>query len=106
MWVSEYLDDLDTDFRVFYRFPADSSAPGIADGYFGKLSSARFFRMAERLFAFQGVMAARAAAEKDRKKGPAPTPARSSKPARDEVKHITLHEMMLLDPTLVQYEKG
>lgn len=62
--------------------------------------------MSERVFAFQGVMAARVMAEKNKKEGPAPTPARSSKPARDEVRRITLHEMMLLDPTLVQYEKG
>lgn len=60
--------------------------------------------MAERLFAFQGVMAARAMAEQQ-KKQPAPTPARSSKPDKGGVKHITLHEMMLLDPTLIQYEK-
>lgn len=61
--------------------------------------------MAERTFAFQGVMAARALAEQQ-KKQPAPTtPARSSKPAQGEVKRVTLHEMMLLDPTLIQYEK-
>ena len=91
---------------MFYRFPTDPTAPGIAEGNFGNLSSKRFFRMVERTFAFQGVMAARAMAEQQKKQGPAPTPARSSKPAQGEVKHVTLHEMMLLDPTLIQYEKG
>lgn len=62
--------------------------------------------MAERVFAYQGAMTARAMASKEQKRGPAPTPARSSQPAKGEVRHVTLHEMMLLDPTLIQYEKG
>ena len=97
---------MDVDFRAFYKFPADPTAPGIAEGNFGNLSAKRFFRMTERLFAFQGVLAARAMAEQQAKEGPAPTPARSSKPAKGEANHISLHEMMLLDPTLIQYEKA
>lgn len=38
---------------------------GIGDGRYGGLSSARFIALAERTFAYQGVMAARAAAQDD-----------------------------------------
>lgn len=51
MWVLDYLDDLDADFRVFYRIDDIES-----------LSGPRFLALALRVFAYQGVMAARAAA--------------------------------------------
>lgn len=50
MWVLDYLDDLDADFRVFYR---------VDD--IGQLSGPRFLALALRVFAYQGVMASRAA---------------------------------------------
>ena len=50
MWVLDYLDDLDADFRVFYRVD-DIEA----------LSGPRFLALALRVFAYQGVMASRAA---------------------------------------------
>lgn len=40
------------------------------------------------------------------KRNPAPTTAQSSRPASGEKVVRTLHEMMLIDPTLIQYEKG
>lgn len=46
----DHLDDLDADFRVFYRIDDMGSVPG-----------PRFLALAMRVFAYQGVMAARAA---------------------------------------------
>lgn len=46
----DYLDDLDADFRVFYRCDDIES-----------LSGPRFLALAVRVFAYQGVMAARMA---------------------------------------------
>lgn len=54
MWVLDYLDDLDADFRVFYRVD-DIEA----------LSGPRFLALALRVFAYQGVMASRAAEQQD-----------------------------------------
>ena len=52
MWILDHLDDLDADFRVFYRIDDIES-----------LSGPRFMALAQRVFAYQGVMAARAALE-------------------------------------------
>lgn len=52
MWVLDYLDDLDADFRVFYRIDDIE-----------QLSGPKFFALALRTFAYQGVMAALAASE-------------------------------------------
>jgi hypothetical protein len=54
MWVLDYLDDLDADFRVFYQIDDMESLPG-----------PRFFALALRVFAYQGVMAALAAAQQE-----------------------------------------
>lgn len=106
LWVLDYLDDLDADFRVFYNFPPDGGI-GIADGNFGTFSALRFFRLAERVFAYSGVMAARVAKEKDDAEKQNPTAAPNGKPpSANGKKHITLHQLMLIDPTLIQYERG
>lgn len=108
MWVLDYLDDLDADFRTFYRIPSDGSAPGIADGEFGNLTSARFFMLAERAAAYRGVMYARVAAEsmkKNERNRPAQTSARSTQPVQREKREVTMHQLMLIDPSLIQYEK-
>lgn len=105
VWVFEYVDDLDADFRAFYNFPASSDEPGIADGHFGRLTLPRFIRMAERVFAFNGVMAARALQEKEKKEPTRenPRPVGPQKTAQEKV-HVRLSQLMLLDPTLIQYE--
>jgi hypothetical protein len=54
MWVLDHMDDLDADFRVFYRID------DIED-----LSGPRFLALALRVFAYQGVMAARVADQQD-----------------------------------------
>lgn len=53
MWVINYLDDLDADFRVFYRI----------DNMLTQLDGPRFFRLAMRVGAYQGVISARLAEE-------------------------------------------
>lgn len=59
----DHLDDLDADFRAFFRYPVAGDAPGIGDEVFGAMSSTRFFALAYRSTALSGVMAARVAAE-------------------------------------------
>jgi hypothetical protein len=54
MWVLDHMDDLDADFRVFYRID------DIED-----LSGPRFLALALRVFAYQGVMAARVADQQE-----------------------------------------
>lgn len=54
----DHLDDLDADFRVFYRID------GIGDGTFPpSLTAPRFLALAHRTGAYEGVMQARAAEE-------------------------------------------
>lgn len=48
----DHLDDLESDFSVFHR---------VDDIY--AMPSARFFRLAERIFAYQGVCALKAQAD-------------------------------------------
>ena len=51
-WIVDFLDDIESDFSVFHRVDDVWSLPG-----------PRFFRLAWRLAAYQGVMQARAVAE-------------------------------------------
>jgi hypothetical protein len=52
MWVLDHLDDLESDFSVFHR---------VDDMY--AMPAPRFFRLAERIAAYEGVMTARIRAE-------------------------------------------
>jgi hypothetical protein len=52
--VLDHLDDLDADFRVFYRVDDIEALPG-----------PRFLALALRVFAYQGVMAARAGEQQE-----------------------------------------
>lgn len=54
MWVLDYLEDLESDFSVFHR---------VEDIHL--MAGPRFFRMALRLFAYDGVLAARARSEEE-----------------------------------------
>lgn len=62
MWTLEYLDDLDADFLAWYGIDLEHD----------EISAPRFFALATRLFAYSGVMAARA--ENEREQDPAPRP--------------------------------
>ena len=55
MWVLDHLPDLEADFLVFYRVE-DIEA----------LSGPRFLSLALRVFAYQGVMAARVMEQQER----------------------------------------
>lgn len=58
MWVVDYLDDLESDFSVFHRVD-DIHA----------LDGPRFFRLALRIFAYDGVLTGRLRAEQDNAPG-------------------------------------
>lgn len=55
MWVLDHLDDLDADFRVFYRIDDPMSLDG-----------PRFFKLAWRCVAYSGVMARRVEKEQEK----------------------------------------
>lgn len=63
MWVLDHLEDLESDFSVFHR---------VDDIY--QMDGPRFFSRAARIFAYDGVMTARALAEQEKQKGSNPTP--------------------------------
>lgn len=67
-WVLDYLDDLDADFLAIYGIDLDTA----------ELSARRYFALAHRLPAYQGVMAARIEAEREDR----PSRAASSTPTR------------------------
>lgn len=48
IWLLAFWDDLDADFRVFYRID------GIGDGDYGDLSGPRFLALAERCLSYEG----------------------------------------------------
>lgn len=58
LWITNYLEDLEADFRVFYR---------IDD--FNEIDGPMFFRLAMRVGAYQGVIAARMAKEEQERDG-------------------------------------
>lgn len=118
LWILNYLSDVDADFRAFYHFPPNGG-PGIADGNFGTFSSPRFFALAERTPMLSGVVAARAMAEEQERNGK-----QSQRESTREVsnnrgssdspwerrnagaKRISMHQLMLIDPHLIQYGRG
>lgn len=65
----DHLDDLDADFRRFYGIS------GIGEEEFGTLSAPRFFALAERSFAYDGVMTYR-----QEKAKPSPPPSGRADP--------------------------
>lgn len=68
-WVLDYLDDLDADFLAIYGIDLDQA----------EISARRYFALAHRLPAYQGVMAARIEAEReDRPQAVSHTPTRTS----------------------------
>jgi hypothetical protein len=89
LWVTDHMDDLDADFRVFYR------VEGIGEEDFGGMTGPRFFALAERTFAYEGVMAARQAAEQAERSPSSPTA------ARPDVREVPSDQAALkMDPVL------
>lgn len=57
MWVLDHLADLEADFMVFYRIDGMDEIE--------RLTGPRFLSLALRVFAYQGVMTARAMAQQE-----------------------------------------
>ncbi|MEH0586234.1 hypothetical protein QA942_19940 [Streptomyces sp. B21-106] len=68
LWVLDHLDDLDADFLAVYGIDLETS----------EISARRYFALAHRLTAYQGVMAARVEAEREDR----PQPSASRTPTR------------------------
>jgi hypothetical protein len=86
--VIDHLDDLESDFSVFHR---------VDDIY--SLDGPRFFRLAARLSAYQGVMAVRVMDQQE-KANPTPTPVVA--PSGRTGKHETGFQTMSLEEADVQ----
>jgi hypothetical protein len=72
MWILDHLDDLDADFLAIYHIDLERD----------EISARRYFALAHRLPAYQGVLAARQDAERNE---PRTTPTRtSSAPAPEQ----------------------
>lgn len=99
----DFINELDADFRVFYRYPQDPSAPGIAEEEFGSFSGPQFLRLAWRTISYQGAVAAKAYAQKE-KEEKSKTP-RTVQAAGGQVEHQELEQVMMTDPDLIEYEK-
>lgn len=90
MWVLDHLDDLESDFSVFHRVEDIYSMPG-----------PRFFKLAYRIFAYEGVMAARIMAEQEKKR-PSGSNKSNPPPGRQDTRQVTLAQMQTLYPGIVE----
>ena len=104
MWVLNYQDDIDADFLAIY---------GI-DLLEQEISARRYFALAYRLTAYQGVMAARAEEGREDRPAARSTPTRTSEtaaPASTERGNSGVHEVSLTQfraqfPGLVSVAQG
>lgn len=101
MWVLDHEDDLDADFLAIYRIDLEQV----------DISARRYFALAHRLTAYQGVMAARVEAEREEQRpAPSTTPTRtSSTPApagRGDVTEVSLTQFRAKFPGLVSVGQG
>jgi hypothetical protein len=71
MWVLGHLDDIDADFLAIYGIDLEQV----------EMPARRYFALAYRLTAYQGVMAARAEEERDDEPERSTTPTRTSSTA-------------------------
>lgn len=62
-WVADHLHNLESDFSAFHRIDFDADVED-----FDGLSSAKFFRLAERIFAYPGVMQALMVSEQEKRR--------------------------------------
>lgn len=93
MPLLNYWDDLDADFLRFYGI--DISDPT-------KIEAARFFKLAVRLFAYDGVLSARVRSEQESqgKKTPTPNQGASSR----EVVHLEPKQLALVEPDIIDFK--
>ncbi|GGW98678.1 hypothetical protein [Streptomyces chartreusis] len=99
-WVLDHEDDLDADFLAIYRIDLEQV----------DISARRYFALAHRLTAYQGVMAARVEAERERREpARSTTPTRSSSPApaeRGDVTELSLTQLRAKFPGVVSVGQG
>ncbi len=98
MWVLDHLGDLESDLSRFHR---------VEDIY--DLDGPRFFRLAGRIFAYEGVMAARVASEREQDRTSRPAPQRPAeqppppRPRGDGAKQrVTVSQLQLIVPGLIE----
>lgn len=88
MWVLDHLEDLESDFSVFHRVEDINSLDG-----------PRFFRLALRIFAYEGVMAARLM-QQDQDNSGSNRSSNSRGSAKKQVANVT--QMSLMHPGLIE----
>lgn len=93
LWVLDHLEDLDADFLAIYGIDLEQA----------DVSSRRYFHLAHRLTAYQGVMAARVDEERER---PTSTTTRTSstQPAQQDrggSKEVSLTAFRVMFPGIV-----
>jgi hypothetical protein len=96
MWVLDHLDDLDADFLAIYGIDLEQA----------DVSGRRYFALAQRLTAYQGVMAARVDQERDEQDGTSSTTTRTSstQPAQQGgggTKEVSLTAFRVMFPGIV-----
>lgn len=102
MWVLDHEDDLDADFLAIYRLDLEQV----------DISARRYFALAHRLTAYQGVMAARVEAEREEQRpAPSTTSTRTSSapaPGRDDSRttELSLTQFRAKFPGLVSVGQG
>ncbi|MFJ8995606.1 hypothetical protein ACIRQH_35025 [Streptomyces sp. NPDC102279] len=100
MWVLDHVDDLDADFLAIYGLDLEHV----------EISSRRYFALAYRLPAYQGVMAARVDDERDDQPQASSTPTRTqdAPPRRGsgETTEVSLTQFRMQFPDLVSVAQG
>jgi hypothetical protein len=100
------LDDLDADFRTFYRIELNpSEEPPVIEDYPG-LDGPRFFKLAFRASAYSGAMAARVA---EIEGGSTTQPTSSApQPAQQNVETVgsSVTELGIAFPGMFEFSKG
>jgi hypothetical protein len=102
MWVLDHLDDLDADFLAIYRIDLEQD---------DAISARRYFALAHRLTAYQGVMAARVDEERDERPAVSTTPTRTQTAApqgsgSSETAEVSLTQFRAQFPGLVSVAQG
>jgi len=93
LWVLDHLEDLDADFLAIYGIDLEQV----------EISGPRYFHLAHRLTAYQGVMAARVDEEQDRS-DTTTTRTSSTQPAQQgggETKEVSLTAFRVMFPGIV-----
>ncbi|MFI5473213.1 hypothetical protein ACIA6D_23605 [Streptomyces cacaoi] len=100
LWILDHLDDIDADFLAIYRIDLERD----------EITARRYFALAHRLPAYQGVMATRVDEERD-EHNPSATPTRTSSTpaptgADGETREVSLTAFRMQFPGLVSMGGG